>query len=122
MDVKSLKNEKNRLKRTLKKAQVPNTKIEALEPVIDNIAYLRLKLDEVRQQMQDESIVCSYDNGGGQEGTRQNPIFKAYEDLYKSYMTGLKTYLEAIPKDLQEEVKQEKTTLAKVISMKKKKA
>lgn len=118
MDNRALKQEIKRLQGLLDRAEVPRQKQEAIEAVIDNIAWLRLKLDETRAEMMGESIISEYDNGGNQKGTHANPIFKAYTDLWKAYTAGLKVYLEYIPKDLQDEVTQSEDVLSKVIKMK----
>ena len=53
--------------------------------------------------MQNASVVCEYDNGGGQTGTRENPIFKAYINLWRAYMVGLEKYTSYLPADLKDE-------------------
>lgn len=87
----------------LDRAEVPKQQKDVLAPVIDNMAWQRVKLDEAREEMKEASIVCEYDNGGGQTGTRENPIFKAYINLWRAYMVGLEKYTSYLPKELQEE-------------------
>ena len=53
--------------------------------------------------MQEARIVCEYDNGGGQTGTRENPIFKAYINLWRAYMVGLEKYTSYLPKEFLDE-------------------
>ena len=103
MDKKKVNKEHKRLEALLDRAEVPQQQKDVLAPVIDNMAWQRVKLDEAREQMQDASIVCHYDNGGGQEGERENPIFKAYINLWRAYMIGLEKYTSYLPKDLQAE-------------------
>ena len=103
MDVKTVKKEHKRLEDLLSRADVPQQQRDVLAPVIDNMAWQRIKLDEARQEMQEASIVCEYNNGGGQSGTRENPIFKAYINLWRAYMVGLEKYTSYLPADLQEE-------------------
>ena len=103
MDENSVNREYKRLQDLLDRAEVPQQQRDVLAPVIDNMAWQRVKLDEAREEMQDASIVCHYDNGGGQSGTRENPIFKAYINLWRAYMVGLEKYTSYLPKDLQEE-------------------
>ena len=103
MDKKKVNKEHKRLEALLDRAEVPQQQKDVLAPVIDNMAWQRVKLDEAREQMQDASIVCHYDNGGGQEGERENPIFKAYINLWRAYMVGLEKYTSYLPKELQEE-------------------
>jgi len=95
--------EHKRLESLLDRASVPQQKREALAPVIDNMAWQRIKLDEARDEMQNASIVCEYDNGGGQTGTRENPIFKAYINLWRAYMVGFEKFSAYLPKELLEE-------------------
>lgn len=103
MDKRKVTQEYKRLEALLSKAGVPDRQRDALAPVMDNMAWQRAKLDEAREEMQDASIVCHYDNGGGQSGERENPIFKAYINLWRAYMVGMEKYTSYLPKDLQEE-------------------
>lgn len=103
MDDLKVKKEHKRLEELLDRAAVPQQKREVLAPVIDNMAWQRVKLDETREEMRDASVVCEYDNGGGQTGVRENPIFKAYINLWRAYMVGLEKYTSYLPKELQEE-------------------
>lgn len=103
MDKRKVTREHKRLEALLDRADVPKQQRDVLAPVIDNMAWQRVKLDEAREEMQDASIVCHYDNGGGQSGERENPIFKAYINLWRAYMVGLEKYTSYLPKELQEE-------------------
>ncbi len=103
MDKRKVTKEKKRLIALLDRADIPKQKRDALEAVIDNISWQRVKLDEAREQMIDENIICHYDNGGGQSGERENPIFKAYINLFRAYMIGLEKFTSYLPKELQDE-------------------
>ena len=105
MDAKKVTQEHKRLEKLLDRADVPQQQRDVLAPVIDNLAWQRVKLDEAREEMKDASIVCHYDNGGGQTGERENPIFKAYINLWRAYMVGFEKYTSYLPKELQEEAK-----------------
>lgn len=120
MDKRKVTKEKKRLIALLDRAEVPTQQRDVLAPVIDNISWQRVKLDEAREEMQDASIVCHYNNGGGQAGERENPIFKAYINLFRAYMVGLEKFTSYLPKDLQEEAAGEQLDiLAQVREMKK---
>ena len=120
MDIRKVTAEKKRLIALLDRAEVPAQQQDVLAPVMDNMAWQRVKLDEARKEMQDASIVCHYDNGGGQSGERENPIFKAYINLWRAYMIGLEKYTSYLPKELQEEAKGDSLdVLAQVREMKK---
>ena len=103
MDKRKVTKEHKRLEALLDRADVPKQQRDVLAPVIDNMSWQRVKLDETREEMQDASVVCHYSNGGGQEGERENPIFKAYINLWRAYMVGLEKFSSYLPKELQEE-------------------
>lgn len=95
-DIESRKNkERNRLKRLLKAADVEDWKIQTLHQVIENTAWMSVKLEDTRQEIREAEVTVPYDNGGGQSGVRQNPIFQGYESLWKSYMAGMTQILTA---------------------------
>ena len=103
MDEKNVKAEYRRLISILKKAEVPQQIIEALKPLLDNLAWQRIKLDETRDAIRSSSVAIPYDNGGNQKGIRENPLFKGYESLWKAYMAGLEKFTSYLPKDVAEE-------------------
>ena len=101
---RKLKNEHKRLIALLDKAKVPQQQRSLLQAVVDNMAWQRIKLDEAREEMEDASIVIPYDNGGGQTGIRENPIFKAYINLWRAYVLGLEKLTAYLPKEAIEEI------------------
>lgn len=92
--------EMKRLKKLLKDAGVSAPRMKMLEPVIENVAWMKIKLDQAREKIKNSGIVMPYDNGGGQTGIRENPAFKGYEALWKSYMAGMSKLLEAMPPEV----------------------
>ena len=119
MNKKNVAKEKKRLLAILDAAEIPQLQRDAIMPVIDNMSWQRVKLDEAREEMREENLTCEYNNGGGQAGTRENPIFKAYVNLWRAYMVGVEKYTSYLPKDLQNEVAGDVVTaLDKVRQMK----
>lgn len=118
--------EKDRIIKLLKDANVKETKVNMLESVIENTAWMKAKLDDAREQIRGSSIVIPYNNGGGQKGLRENPLFKGYENLWRCYSAGMTKILEAMPPELaQSEVKKEEsqapTTILEIVRAKHKK-
>lgn len=72
---------------------------QALGPVVENTAWMKVQLDRAREFIGVSDIVSEYDNGGGQAGIRANPAFTGYEALWKAYVTGLNRILAACPED-----------------------
>lgn len=94
------KAEIRRLKRLLTHFGIDKDKISMLMPVIENTAWMKVKLDQSRDLIRESEIIIDYDNGGGQKGIRENPVFKAYESLWKSYMSGLNVILNVLPAEV----------------------
>ena len=107
--------EAERLRRLLFDCGVDNKRIELLDTLIDNTAWMKAKLDDTQSVIKDSSVCIPYDNGGGQKGIRENPLFKGYESLFKSYMAGMKTILDVLPRQAEavrdEEIEKPKTML-----------
>lgn len=91
--------EKNRLTRTLKVLNVKNGKLILLQKVIEQTSWMCVKLEDAVEQIGEQGLTETYDNGGGQKGVRQSQLFQGYEALWKAYMAGMKVILDAVPED-----------------------
>lgn len=89
--------EKRRLTRMLRKGNTDPELVKALRPIIDNTAWMHVKLEDARAAIRNTQVAIPYDNGGGQKGIRENPAFHGYESLWKSYMLGMGRLLDSIP-------------------------
>ena len=97
--------EHDRITAILNDAGVSERRMQTLAPVIENVSWMRAKLDDSRQLIKNSNIVVPYDNGGGQKGIRENPAFKGYEALWKAYMQGMNRILDTLPpEEIQEAV------------------
>ncbi len=115
-----------RINEIIKKAGVPECHKEALIPIIENTAWMKAKLDDAREAIKTAQIAITYNNGGGQKGIRENPLFKGYEALWKAYMAGMNRILDCFPDEAlkaqyQSEEKQ-KTALDMVLERRRNKA
>lgn len=91
--------EQNRIIELLNAVGISAKKMKLLEPIVLNTAWMKVKLDDAREAIKNSNIVISYDNGGGQKGIRENPLFKGYESLWRSYMAGMAKLLESLPQE-----------------------
>jgi hypothetical protein len=94
---KRIKKEIRRLKRIIDEGGVSDRRQKALEGVIQNAAFMRVSLDDTIKEIADADVVVEYDNGGGQTGIRENPLFNAYEKLFGKYLAAMNTILESLP-------------------------
>lgn len=115
--------EKQRIKALLFECGISDARMQALEPIIDNVAWQRGKLDEARESIRGSGVAIPYDNGGGQKGIRENPIFKGYHALWKSYMSGMNAIMASLPPEVpKEEIPQDRPpTVLEIVRAKHKK-
>lgn len=91
--------ERNKIKKLLKAAGVDDDTISMLWPTIQNIGTLKAKLDDIQGELEEASLLIDWDNGGGQTGTKENPVFRMYESMWKSYTAGIKMVMSYIPEE-----------------------
>lgn len=101
---KRAQEEQDRLYDVLREAGTSEKRMQALHPIIVNTSWMKAKLDDAREAIKNSNIVITYDNGGGQKGIRENPLFKGYEGLWRSYMAGMTKILESMPQEQVEDV------------------
>ncbi len=107
MDNIRVLDEHKRLDAILERANVLDQHRDILSPVVDNLAWMKVKLDDTREQIRGTGVVIPYDNGGGQSGIRENPLFKGYYSLWKAYLSGLDKYTSYLPREIKEELETE---------------
>lgn len=107
MDEKEIKaraeEEQRRIYELLSEVGISEKRMKLLEPIILNTAWMKAKLDDTREAIKGTNVVIPYDNGGGQKGLRENPLFKGYESLFRSYMAGMGKILDALPQEVIEQ-------------------
>lgn len=70
-------------------ANVPEQVRPLVAELAENVLFMRRKLAQTRKGIRQQDVVIPYDNGGGQEGIRENPAFKGYHALLASYRKSL---------------------------------
>lgn len=83
--------------REITKGAIPDEKRKAVMPLLANIAFLKVKLDDARADLLYEDIFTEYDNGGGQTGLREHPGFSAYNKLLTTFSRGVKQLTDMMP-------------------------
>lgn len=116
----------DRINSILEECGISEARKTALKPIIENVAWMRFKLDDTREAIKGSGVVIPYDNGGGQKGLRENPLFKGYESLWKSYMAGMEKIFACLPAEVVKEevavIEQPKTMLELIKAKHKKEA
>lgn len=94
--------EVERLNRLLFDCKISEKKRDMVETIVENVAWMKVKLEDTREKLKHLDVAIPYDNGGGQTGIRENPLFKGYQQLWKSYMSGMSKLIELLPEEVQE--------------------
>lgn len=83
--------------REITKGAIPDEKRKTVMPLLANLAFLKVKLDDARADLLYEDIFIEYDNGGGQTGLREHPGFSAYNKLFTTFSRGVKQLTDMMP-------------------------
>lgn len=78
--------------------RMPEHEQASVRTLAENVLFMRSKLAETRKGIAGQQVLIPYDNGGGQRGIRENPAFKGYESLLKSYSAADRELREIIAK------------------------
>ncbi len=76
---------------------VDANKKRVLQAHLDNIAYMKAKLETLQEMIDAEGLVEVYQNGENQYGTKPSTAVKAYNDIVRSYNTLYKEIAPFIP-------------------------
>ena len=83
--------------REITKGAIPDEKRKAIMPLLPNLAFMKVKLDDARVDLLYEDIFTEYDNGGGQSGLREHPGFSAYNKLFTTFSRSVKQLADMMP-------------------------
>lgn len=101
--LKAARKEKNKLNKLLKPVLDDDT-FKVAESLIENIAFLKASLTELREAIRMNGFIETYDNGGGQRGTKDSTYLKAYNTTLKNFNTTWRQLLNMVPKEARGDV------------------
>ena len=97
--------EENRLLELFQNATDAERKLAL--PSIKNLAFMRIQLEDLQEEITSKGAIEKYDNGGGQKGYKQSTALQSYNNLIKSYNTTLKLLAKDIFSKIEVEEKDE---------------
>ena len=120
---KRIRAEIRKINKLLTESNVSEQRKKVLTGLIENVAFMRVKLEDARETILESELTIEYDNGGGQTGVRENPLVKSYESLFKTDLSGMSKILDALSSEAAaeqiEEAKKPQTVLELVRGSKK---
>lgn len=92
---KRIEEEENRL--SLFYADVDETQKAIVTPLIKNAAFMKITLEDLQKQINEEGAVDEYQNGEGQFGRKQSAALQSYNSLIKTYNQTTKLLFSQLP-------------------------
>lgn len=96
-----IKKEYLRLKRIFKGLE--KGKLQTVESLIRNAAFMAVSLDELQEQINAEGYVVEYQNGANQSGTKQSDAVKTHIAMTKNHAAIIKQLCDLVPPEKKKE-------------------
>lgn len=93
---KRIKKEVNRLRKLFK--EIDENKKKLVLAMIDDIAFLTVTMQDLRESIVREGTTVEYKNGENQYGTKQSPDAQLYLAMSQKQTQAMKILLECMPK------------------------
>lgn len=58
--------------------------------LVQNLVFIEDQLAKLQDEIREKGVVCEYQNGENQWGTRKSPEVDVYNALLKNYISGIK--------------------------------
>lgn len=93
---KRIKKEVTRLKRLFK--DIDKNKKNLVFTTIEDIAFMTITMQDLREKIVRKGTTCSYKNGENQYGTKQSPDAQLYLQMSQKQTQAMKILLDCMPK------------------------
>ena len=100
---KRIKKEISRLKRLFK--DIDENKKKLVQTTIEDVAFLTITMQDLRDNIVREGTTCEYKNGENQYGTKQSPDAQLYLQMSQKQTQAMKILIDCMPKTPQVVVK-----------------
>lgn len=90
-----IKKERQMLEKIFKK--IGKNKQKIVEKLIDNVAFMSITLDELKEDIKIYGIKEEYMNGKNQFGFKESVESKTYNNMLKNYMSAIKQLIDLLP-------------------------
>ena len=94
---KKIKKEKQKLKKIFNK--IDKNRQTIVEKLIDNVAFMSITLDELKEDIKKHGVKETYMNGNNQFGFKESIESKTYNTMLKNYMNAVKQLIDLLPDD-----------------------
>ena len=91
----NMKKEKQKLNKIFSK--VDKNKKTIVEKLIDNVAFMSVTLDDLKEDIKTYGVKETYMNGSNQFGFKESIESKTYNTMLKNYMNAVKQLIDLLP-------------------------
>lgn len=91
-----IKKEINRLRKLFK--EIDDNKKKLVFTTIDDVAFMTITMQDLRDRIVREGTTCVYKNGENQYGTKQSPDAQLYLQLSQKNTQAMKILVDCLPK------------------------
>lgn len=92
-----IKKEKRRLKN--KFSSLDKDLMDIVDPLLDNASFMRVTLEDLQENINENGITITYQNGENQWGKKKSPEAEMYNTMIKNYSAINKQLIDLIPKN-----------------------
>ena len=78
-------------------AKIDKNKQAVVEKLIDNVAFMSVTLDELKEDIKMYGVKETYMNGSNQFGFKESIESKTYNTMLKNYMNAIKQLIDLLP-------------------------
>ena len=109
METKERKDRINKYIKELSKhlSKLDESKQEIGKQLIENIAFMNLALEELREQILEKGYVEEYKNGREQYGTKQSSEVNTYNQIITNFNKTVKQYVDLFDKTTKSEINED---------------
>lgn len=91
----NIKKEKQKMNKIF--AKVDKNKKTIVEKLIDNVAFMSVTLDDLKEDIKTYGVKETYMNGSNQFGFKESIESKTYNTMLKNYMNAVKQLIDLLP-------------------------
>lgn len=92
-----IEEEKRKLNRQFTKLDNRTKKVVA--SLIENAAFMIVQLEDLHAKINKDGVVCEYQNGENQWGTKKSPEVEVYNTMIKNHLAIMKQLTDLIPSE-----------------------
>lgn len=80
---------------------------KSVESIIQNCAFMAVTLRELQETLKENGLICEYQNGENQWGTKKSPEVEIYNTMIKNFVSSMNALAGYLPKEKGEKIQED---------------